>query len=107
MNNNFLSDDEQRIFSKKKFEIYESLDSNHYILHSKYPGEDDRYKLEQCKNGMSRLITIHKESLENSDLQIGDILKKENGKYIRDVEKTNEIHNLLEKVKQEIIESRN
>ncbi len=100
-----LTSEEQRLYSREEFKVYESLEDNYYVVHKKYY-EGDRIKLEQCKNNQSKLIIIHSEDIENSDIKQGDILKKEGNKYILDEQKTNQIKQELFNIKKQIVENR-
>ena len=62
-----LTSEEQRIYSKEEFKVYEGLEDDYYVVHKKYY-EDDRIKLEQCKNIQSKLTIIHNEDLANKDI---------------------------------------
>ena len=76
-----LTSEEQRLYSREEFKIYESLEDEYYVVHRRYY-EDDRIKIEQCKNNQSKLTIIKKDDIENKDIREGDILKKEGDKYI-------------------------
>ena len=106
MEKNNLTSQEQRIYDKEEFKVYESLDDDYYILHNKY-SEDDRYKVEQCRNNQSILKVIHEGDLLDTDLKVGDILRKVDGKYVLDEAKTKEVKEKLEEIKQSIIQQRN
>lgn len=100
-----LTSEEQRLYSKEEFKVYEGLDDDYYVVHKKYY-EDDRIKLEQCKNNQSKLTIIHNENLVNKDIRQGDILKKEGDKYFLDIQKTNQIKEQLLNIKKQIVENR-
>ena len=100
-----LTSEEQRLYSKEEFKVYEGLDDDYYVVHKKYY-EDDRIKLEQCKNNQSKLTIIHNEDLANKDIRQGDILKKEGDKYFLDIQKTNQIKEQLLNIKKQIVENR-
>ena len=100
-----LTSEEQRLYSKEEFKVYEGLDDDYYVVHKKYY-EDDRIKLEQCKNNQSKLTIIHNEDLVNKDIRQGDILKKEGDKYSLDIQKTNQIKEQLLNIKKQIVENR-
>ena len=100
-----LTSEEQRIYSREEFKIYENLEDEYFVVHRKYY-EDDRIKIEQCKNNQSRLTIIKKDDIENEDIREGDILKKEGDKYILDKEKTKEIKEQLLEIKKQIVNNR-
>ena len=100
-----LTSEEQRLYSKEEFKVYEGLEDDYYVVHKKYY-EDDRIKLEQCKNNQSKLTIIHNEDLANKDIRQGDILKKEGDKYFLDIQKTNQIKEQLLNIKKQIVENR-
>lgn len=100
-----LTSEEQRIYSREEFKVYESLEDEYYVVHRKY-SEDDRIKLEQCKNNQSKLTIIKKDEIENEEIREGDILKKEENKYFLDEEKTSNIKEQLLEIKKQIVNNR-
>lgn len=100
-----LTSEEQRIYLREEFKIYENLEDEYFVVHRKYY-EDDRIKLEQCKNNQSRLTIIKKDDIENEEIREGDILKKEGSKYILDEKKTKQIKEELLNIKKQIVNNR-
>ena len=100
-----LTSEEQRMYSREEFKVYESLEEEYFVVHRKY-SEDDRIKLEQCKNNQSKLTIIKRDDIENEEIREGDILKKEGNKYFLDEEKTNNIKEQLLEIKKQIVNNR-
>ena len=112
-----LTPDEELEFDKKEFKFLQDyfkeellnlsrgevfLVTNKYIDDNEY----NRYKVAQYKNNLEcKYIALGKDL--PSDVQIGDIVRKKEGKYIYDEEATNYIKDSLAKIKQEIINNRN
>lgn len=79
-----------------------------YIVTDKYEEDYEyhRYKVTQYINNIERKrIALEKDLPEN--VQIGDIVRKIDGKYIYDEEATQYIKENIDRIKQEVLEARN
>ena len=98
MNNIELTVEEELEFDKKEFEFLQEYfktklsdlsNGEIYIVTNKYENDDEnqRYKVTQYKNNMEcKYIAFEKDLPENVQLQ--DVVRKVNGKYIYDDEAT-------------------
>lgn len=114
--NQKLTDKEELEFEKREFKILQNFFEEElkdlskgeaYIVTDKYENdiEYNRYKVTQYKNHLEyKFITFKKDLPPN--VQIRDIVRKINGKYIYDEKATETVKNAVNKIKQEIINER-
>ena len=111
-----LTDEEDLEFYRKKWDFLENyfekelLDLSKgeiFIVTNKYENdeEDHRYKVTQYKNNIEhKCIAFEKDLPEN--VQLGDVVRKVDGKYIYDKQATQYVSESISKIKQEIINNR-
>lgn len=91
-----------------KKELSNSSKGEVFIVTDKYENDNEfhRYKIAQYKNNLEyKYVTFEKDLPRN--VQIGDVIRKVNGKYIYDKEATEYINDAKNKIKQNIIKNRN
>lgn len=89
-------------------ELSNSSKGEVFIVTDKYENDNEfhRYKIAQYKNNLEyKYVTFEKDLPRN--VQIGDVIRKVNGKYIYDKEATEYINDAKNKIKQNIIKNRN
>lgn len=117
MDNIELTTDEEIEFDKREFnflqdyfekELTDLSRGEIYIVTNKYENDKEyhRYKVTQYKNNLEcKHIAFEKELPAN--VQLRDIVRKKDGKYIYDQQATEYIKDSIEKIKQDIISKRN
>ncbi len=111
-----LTSKEQIEFERKEFiflqeyfekELSDLSKGEIFIVTNKY--EDDkeyhRYKVTQYKNNLECKYIAFEKDLPN-DVQLGDIVRKINGRYIFDSQATQYVKKYRNKIKQDLIENR-
>ena len=111
-----LTDEEDLEFYRKKWDFLENyfekelLDLSKgeiFIVTNKYENDEEyhRYKVTQYKNNIEhKCIAFEKDLPEN--VQLGDVVRKVDGKYIYDKQATQYVSESISKIKQEIINNR-
>ena len=111
-----LTDEEDLEFYRKKWDFLEKyfekelLDLSKgeiFIVTNKYENDEEyhRYKVTQYKNNIEhKCIAFEKDLPEN--VQLGDVVRKVDGKYIYDKQATQYVSESINKIKQEIINNR-
>lgn len=111
-----LTDEEDLEFYRKKWDFLENyfekelLDLSKgeiFIVTNKYENDEEyhRYKVTQYKNNIEhKCIAFEKDLPEN--VQLGDVVRKIDGKYIYDKQATQYVSESINKIKQEIINNR-
>ena len=98
------SDFLQNYFKK---ELSDSSKGELYIVSDKFENDNEyhRYKVAQYKNNLEyKYVTFEKDLPEN--VQVGDIVRKIDGKYTYDKEATQFVKEIRDRIKQEIIKKR-
>lgn len=114
--NQKLTDEEELEFEKREFKFLQNFFEEElkdiskgeaYIVTDKYENDIkyNRYKVTQYKNHLEYKFITFKKDLP-SNVQIRDIVRKINGKYIYDEKATKDVKNAINKIKQEIINER-
>lgn len=116
MNNDQLTAEEELELDRKEFSFLqeyfakESLNSSKgeiYIVTNKYENDNEyhRYKVDQYKDNLEcKYIAFEKDLPEN--VQLGDVVRKIDEKYIYDKQATQYVNNSINKIKQDIINNR-
>lgn len=116
MNNDQLTAEEELELDRKEFSFLqeyfakESLNSSKgeiYIVTNKYENDNEyhRYKVAQYKDNLEcKYIAFEKDLPEN--VQLGDVVRKIDEKYIYDKQATQYVNNSINKIKQDIINNR-
>lgn len=116
MDNVKLTAEEELEFDRKEFrflqdyfekELLNSSKGEIYIVTNKYENDNEyhRYKVAQYKDNLEcKYIAFEKDLPEN--VQIGDVVRKIDGKYIYDRQATQYVHNYINKIKRDIINNR-
>lgn len=116
MNNAQLTAEEELEFDRKEFSFLQdyfskkSLNTSKgeiYIVTNKYENDNEyhRYKVAQYKDNLEcKYIAFEKDLPEN--VQLGDVVRKIDGKYIYDKQATQYVSNSINKIKQDIIKNR-
>ena len=111
-----LTDEEDLEFYRKKWDFLENyfekelLDLSKgeiFIVTNKYENDEEyhRYKVTQYKNNIEhKCIAFEKDLPEN--VQLGDVVRKIDGKYIYDKQATQYVSESINKIKKEIINNR-
>jgi hypothetical protein len=79
-----------------------------FLVTNKYENDIEyhRYKVAQYKNNLEcKYIAFEKDLPEN--VQLGDVVRKIEGKYVYDKQATQYVNNSINKIKQDIIDKRN
>lgn len=116
MDNIKLTDNEELEFERKKFnflqnyfkkELSDLSKGEIYIVTNKYENDDkyNRYKVTQYKDNLECKYITFKEDLP-SNVQLGDVVRKINGKYIYDDQATKYVKDNLSRIKQDIVNSK-
>lgn len=110
-----FTQEEDLEFYRKKWDFFESYFKNElsdlskgeiFIITNKYENDYEyhRYKVTQYKNNKEcKYITFKKDLPEN--VQLGDVVRKIDGKYIYDKQATQYVKESINKIKQEIIKN--
>lgn len=116
MDNVKLTAEEELEFDRKEFsflqdyfekELLKSSKGEIYIVTNKYENDNEyhRYKVAQYKNNLEcKYIAFEKDLPEN--VQLGDVVRKIDGKYIYDRQATQYVNNYINKIKRDIINNR-
>ena len=111
-----LTPEEELEFDRKEFrflqdyfakELLDLSKGELYIVTNKYENDDEyhRYKVTQYKNSFEcKYIAFEKDLPQN--VQLRDVVRKIDGKYVYDEEATLYIKESLDKIKQDIINNR-
>lgn len=116
MDNIRLTAEEELEFDRKEFsflqdyfkkELLNSSKGEIYIVTNKYENDNEyhRYKVAQYKDNLEcKYIAFEKDLPEN--VQLGDIIRKIDGKYIYDRRATQYVKSYINKIKRDIINNR-
>lgn len=110
-NNIKLTPKEELEYEKREFSFLQEYFANEldnlYIVTNKYENDIDyhRYKVAKYKDNLECKYIALKEELPE-DIKIRDVVRKIDGKYIKDDQVTEYIKQSLSKIKQEIIDKR-
>ena len=111
-----LTSEEDLEFYRKKWDFLEEFFKEElsdlskgetFIVTDKYENDYEyhRYKVTQYKDNTEyKRIAFEKDLPEN--VQLGDVVRKKDGKYIYDSEATQYVNNTINKIKQNIIKQR-
>lgn len=112
-----LTPEEDLKFYKKKWDFLENYfekelsdlsNGEIFLVTDKYENDYEyhRYKVAQYVEGHERKYIAFKKDLPEN-VQLGDVVRKIDGKYIYDKQATQYVKNSLNEVKQDIIDKRN
>ena len=107
-----LSQEEELNYYKKEMQFLQDYfqqelsNGEVFIVTDKYQNDElNRYKITQYKNNLESKYVVLKQDLPQN-IQIGDIVRKEDGTYVLDEEATKYVQECKEKIKQEVISER-
>lgn len=106
-----LTSEEELEFEKRQFNFLQQYFENElddmYIVTNKYKNDNNfhRYKVAKYKDNLECKYIALKEELPK-DIKIRDVVRKIDGRYIKDEQATEYIKQSLSKIKQEIIDKR-
>ena len=101
-----LTNQEELEFERRKFKFLQEYfkDEQLYIVTNKYENDTEyhRYKVAQYKNNMEcKYIAFEKDLPEN--VKLGDVVRKQSGKYYYDEEATLYVNDRIKKIKEDIL----
>ena len=111
-----LTQEEELEFEKEEFKFLQEYFKNQlsdlskgeiFIVTNKYENDDEyhRYKVTQYKNNFECKYIAFEKDLPQ-DVQLGDVVRKVDGRYIYDEQETRYIKECENKIKQDIINKR-